>query len=112
MSESMNRGDHHGDTPLRAGAWQHLREAPRLRTAHFESWTRRDPNPARRTEAIRPVRRQRHQRHCGVRSEEHTSELQSLTNLVCRLLLEKKKKKKKKKSSKKNRRESTQQMKY
>src|SRR5258706_8641318 len=27
-----------------------------------------------------------------VRSEEHTSELQSLTNLVCRLLLEKKKK--------------------
>ena len=29
------------------------------------------------------------------RSEEHTSELQSLVNLVCRLLLEKKKKKKK-----------------
>src|SRR5438093_12968863 len=27
----------------------------------------------------------------GDRSEEHTSELQSLTNLVCRLLLEKKK---------------------
>src|SRR5437016_11373231 len=38
--------------------------------------------------------------HVGVhvrppRSEEHTSELQSLTNLVCRLLLEKKKKNKK-----------------
>src|SRR5438093_9882569 len=31
------------------------------------------------------------------RSEEHTSELQSLTNLVCRLLLEKKKKKEKNK---------------
>src|SRR5688572_31717024 len=31
----------------------------------------------------------------GVRSEEHTSELQSQSNLVCRLLLEKKKKKKK-----------------
>src|SRR5437016_10694262 len=30
--------------------------------------------------------------HPNVRSEEHTSELQSLTNLVCRLLLEKKKK--------------------
>src|SRR5262249_60503312 len=29
----------------------------------------------------------------GTRSEEHTSELQSLTNLVCRLLLEKKKNK-------------------
>ena len=33
------------------------------------------------------------------RSEEHTSELQSLTNLVCRLLLEKKKKIKKKKKT-------------
>src|SRR5690606_40810736 len=40
------------------------------------------------------------QRHCvelrflgGLRSEEHTSELQSRENLVCRLLLEKKKEK-------------------
>src|SRR5688572_32477330 len=33
------------------------------------------------------------------RSEEHTSELQSQSNLVCRLLLEKKKKKKKKKTT-------------
>src|SRR5688572_32878539 len=32
------------------------------------------------------------------RSEEHTSELQSQSNLVCRLLLEKKKKKKNKKN--------------
>src|SRR2546426_7786824 len=31
-------------------------------------------------------------RHCQPRSEEHTSELQSPCNLVCRLLLEKKKK--------------------
>src|SRR5437016_9657732 len=30
----------------------------------------------------------------AARSEEHTSELQSLTNIVCRLLLEKKKRKK------------------
>ena len=30
---------------------------------------------------------------CTFRSEEHTSELQSQSNLVCRLLLEKKKKK-------------------
>src|SRR5688572_31742397 len=35
------------------------------------------------------------------RSEEHTSELQSQSNLVCRLLLEKKKKKKKKKNKQK-----------
>src|SRR5205085_5423534 len=34
------------------------------------------------------------------RSEEHTSELQSQSNLVCRLLLEKKKKKKKRKKNK------------
>src|SRR2546427_9393126 len=33
-----------------------------------------------------------------IRSEEHTSELQSQSNLVCRLLLEKKKKKNKKTS--------------
>src|SRR2546430_9329616 len=35
----------------------------------------------------------------GTRSEEHTSELQSQSNLVCRLLLEKKKKKYKKTAS-------------
>ena len=37
------------------------------------------------------------------RSEEHTSELQSRTNLVCRLLLEKKKKKQKPKCPTDNR---------
>src|ERR1019366_10781568 len=41
-------------------------------------------------------RRGAHRKHAGgqrpreLRSEEHTSELQSLTNIVCRLLLEKK----------------------
>src|SRR5688572_30936439 len=46
----------------------------------------------------RPLLRQQHPRHglarARVRSEEHTSELQSQSNLVCRLLLEKKKKNK------------------
>src|SRR2546427_7555560 len=43
------------------------------------------------------------ERAVRIRSEEHTSELQSQSNLVCRLLLEKKKKKKKKiKNKKKN----------
>src|SRR6266496_6628024 len=37
----------------------------------------------------------------GARSEEHTSELQSRRDLVCRLLLEKKKKNKNKKKRKK-----------
>src|SRR5690606_42082175 len=48
---------------------------------------------------LRGDRRRRHSGHrrgpaSNVRSEEHTSELQSRENLVCRLLLEKKKKKK------------------
>src|SRR2546427_7364202 len=43
--------------------------------------------------AVRPGRnRVRQDRRPGPRSEEHTSELQSQSNLVCRLLLEKKKK--------------------
>src|SRR5690606_40441473 len=37
------------------------------------------------------LRTKRRVSHCFVRSEEHTSELQSRENLVCRLLLEKKK---------------------
>src|SRR2546430_13758957 len=36
-----------------------------------------------------PTRRRRRRRKCAGRSEEHTSELQSQSNLVCRLLLEK-----------------------
>src|SRR5260370_15809891 len=45
-------------------------------------------HPRRPRPAGRPVRRHRG----AARSEEHTSELQSHLNLVCRLLLEKKKK--------------------
>src|SRR2546427_5682716 len=55
--------------------------------------------PALRKLLHRPVRpeiresvRDRVRRPPPVRSEEHTSELQSQSNLVCRLLLEKKKK--------------------
>src|SRR5438093_13142021 len=48
-----------------------------------------DPPHRRRADRARDLDRGRH------RSEEHTSELQSLTNLVCRLLLEKKKNKNK-----------------
>src|SRR6478736_7335944 len=65
-----------------------------------------------------PVRWEVHTRssgsQCG-RSEEHTSELQSQSNLVCRLLLEKKKKnknnyhinKKKKNNDKKTKKDMT-----
>src|SRR5258706_8764077 len=56
------------------------------------------PEAAGTEEPPRGGRHDRGRRHAGggssvPRSEEHTSELQSLTNLVCRLLLEKKKKK-------------------
>src|SRR5690242_20859424 len=56
------------------------RSAPPSRRArwHCSVWLALAPSPE-----IRPAR-----------SEEHTSELQSHVNLVCRLLLEKKKKKK------------------
>src|SRR6266513_4815711 len=40
----------------------------------------------------RPAARRRRRRRHSARSEEHTSELQSRFDLVCRLLLEKKKK--------------------
>src|SRR5258706_7981934 len=51
----------------------------------------RDPPPdPRRTQIPKRLRRPDYA-PAGARSEEHTSELQSLTNLVCRLLLEKKK---------------------
>src|SRR5690606_36466347 len=49
------------------------------------------------------IQARQYQRHCDGRSEEHTSELQSRENLVCRLLLEKKKKKKSRTVSEKRR---------
>src|SRR5438477_13101381 len=58
------------------------------------SYTTLFRSPCRRGAAWR--RRPSSQREQGLRSEEHTSELQSHVNLVCRLLLEKKKKKKNK----------------
>src|SRR2546427_7930629 len=48
------------------------------------AWRDRDQPQAGARQQLRRVRE--------VRSEEHTSELQSQSNLVCRLLLEKKKK--------------------
>src|SRR5256885_13526437 len=56
----------------------------------LSSKTVRSPGRSSRTSSRTPTL-------TGRRSEEHTSELQSPCNLVCRLLLEKKKKKKKQK---------------
>src|SRR2546427_7921109 len=54
---------------------------PRPRTRNEPCWTTAARSASRCSAAQR-----------GARSEEHTSELQSQSNLVCRLLLEKKKK--------------------
>src|SRR2546426_8034766 len=66
---------------------------------HILQVARRPVLPARRSDRTRPARRLHDPNRGkpavpvrGDRSEEHTSELQSPCNLVCRLLLEKKKK--------------------
>src|SRR5436309_12150933 len=65
-------------------------------TTLFRSPARSEPLALRRLEGVaEPYPRVPHRDHdhtLGERSEEHTSELQSRENLVCRLLLEKKKK--------------------
>src|SRR5690606_42056260 len=65
------------------GRWQSVGDLPHLGREQEE----------RREE--QQIRERLHHQVGEVRSEEHTSELQSRENLVCRLLLEKKKKKKK-----------------
>src|SRR5438046_3845712 len=62
------------------------RESPRT-IAEVRAQCYRAPRRGSDRAAPPPVR----QSSARERSEEHTSELQSLTNLVCRLLLEKKK---------------------
>src|SRR5690349_22685447 len=51
-----------------------------------------DPRIAQLLQRLQSSRERWHQRGYEDRSEEHTSELQSRRDLVCRLLLEKKKK--------------------
>src|SRR5437667_6575913 len=82
-------------------------------TTLFRSLTRglrveavRDESVPAADRAALPLRRRRPLRDRRERSEEHTSELQSHHDLVCRLLLEKKKKKKKIAKTIKNKRES------
>src|SRR5262245_65025807 len=72
--------------------------ADRRRAPLLRSRRAREPRAALAARARRGGRRQRGRAGAAgrlprARSEEHTSELQSLRHLVCRLLLEKKKKK-------------------
>src|SRR5438067_10435530 len=80
-----------------------IRQPPRSTlfpyTTLFRSGSRSwPPRARRRSDRCRDRRPARPATSRPARSEEHTSELQSRFDLVCRLLLEKKKKKKKKKS--------------
>src|SRR6476619_7208899 len=65
-----------------------IRRPPRSTLFPYTTLFRSSSSPARTRRRSSWAR----SRSAGRRSEEHTSELQSLTNLVCRLLLEKKKK--------------------
>src|SRR5688572_31106378 len=74
-----------------------IRRPPRSTLFPYTTLFRSSDEPDRvEHEHVRDARRQRagvDDRHDHLRrSEEHTSELQSQSNLVCRLLLEKKKK--------------------
>src|SRR6266576_5875624 len=66
-----------------------IRRPPRSTLFPYTTLFRSDPRRVHRP-PVHPDRRRN-----GDRSEEHTSELQSRRDLVCRLLLEKKTKKKK-----------------
>src|SRR2546422_6749176 len=68
---------------------------PLFRSAIGSWWPRIGWAPTSTNPASTPLPSSRLTSSATVRSEEHTSELQSRLHLVCRLLLEKKKKKKK-----------------
>src|SRR5438067_6609930 len=81
-----------------------LRRPPRSTLFPYTTLFRspEDARQARRRSAqLRALVRSQQEAERTVRSEEHTSELQSRFDLVCRLLLEKKKKKKKKNTKRK-----------
>src|SRR2546422_4794358 len=85
-----------------------IRRPPRSTLFPYTTLFRSHPNPGRglHGQFASPRGGGRHarlDRGGQLRSEEHTSELQSRLHLVCRLLLEKKKKKKKQKAQSKNR---------
>src|SRR5262245_64892876 len=70
-----------------------IRRPPRSTLFPYTTLFRSEVVPARETRAVNHLAEDPGVR-AEERSEEHTSELQSLRHLVCRLLLEKKKKKK------------------
>src|SRR5438874_11248763 len=72
-----------------------IRRPPRSTLFPYTTLFRSRPTLRREPASARRVLRRAGRARPSPRSEEHTSELQSRRDLVCRLLLEKKKKKKK-----------------
>src|SRR5438270_5841462 len=70
-----------------------IRRPPRSTLFPYTTLFRSGDALVRRAAGVADDDRLGERRVIGDRSEEHTSELQSQSNLVCRLLLEKKKKK-------------------
>src|SRR5690242_20817925 len=96
MCPSISAGSRKPHFTARNSPRKHLDSfSPNYPLNSFESGSlkRHDVQEAKRRSSINAPQ-------TTMRSEEHTSELQSHVNLVCRLLLEKKKKKKKKKNDK------------
>src|SRR5205807_3423261 len=75
-----NRNDHHRTRRVRRAGQTHVAQQQRQRRRDCNSLS--GDEAAIAAERLEPVEHQ-------LRSEEHTSELQSPCNLVCRLLLEK-----------------------
>src|SRR5262245_65040680 len=81
-----------GEGALEVLARARALEASGRQVAHVEVGEPDFPTPPHVVEAGARALRNGDTRYTPARSEEHTSELQSLRHLVCRLLLEKKKK--------------------
>src|SRR5690606_42159801 len=80
-SSDLRRGAHFPLFRIQRGA---------VRGSRGEHGKRSDGGAGRRPGDVRNAGREGHVRPVPQRSEEHTSELQSRENLVCRILLEKK----------------------
>src|SRR5258706_2660276 len=91
-SRTVSRGRRATTSPLSSGSPSALIVTSAITTEVVRSngpFTKESLNVAQRLSSYPPCNVQGFL--CEGRSEEHTSELQSLTNIVCRLLLEKKK---------------------
>src|SRR5690606_40269108 len=88
---SKNFEDSYWEANKRAEAAEKRAEQAEIDRSELLKYYERYQEAAKRAEAAEARVRELEKTHAPDRSEEHTSELQSRENLVCRLLLEKKK---------------------